>query len=88
MPDECDLDSNDPDGDEWVSPDCNENEIPDECDIAMGPPWGSLDVDEDGIPDECEEEDLMGGGEESMMMDYSGGDGELGGPCDGLSPDE
>ena len=32
--------------------DCNENEVPDECDIASG---FSEDVDENGVPDECED---------------------------------
>ncbi|MBU0718227.1 MAG: FG-GAP repeat protein, partial [Planctomycetes bacterium] len=31
--------------------DCNENESPDECDIAAGT---SLDLNENGVPDECE----------------------------------
>jgi hypothetical protein len=31
--------------------DCNDNGIPDECDIASG---SSLDIDSNGIPDECE----------------------------------
>ncbi|UCC28806.1 MAG: hypothetical protein JSU86_11455 [Phycisphaerales bacterium] len=34
VPDECDLDPSDPDGDGSFSPDCQPNVIPDECDIA------------------------------------------------------
>ena len=30
--------------------DCNGNEIPDDCDIAVGT---NLDVDGDGVPDDC-----------------------------------
>ncbi|MBE7508236.1 MAG: hypothetical protein HS101_18395, partial [Planctomycetia bacterium] len=44
--------------------DCNENGIPDGCDIAAEI---SEDTDTNGIPDECEGESLMGGGGESMM---------------------
>jgi hypothetical protein len=36
----------------YFTPDCNENEIPDECDIADGT---SYDWNENGIPDECED---------------------------------
>ncbi len=44
--------------------DCNENEIPDQCDVDCGPSGGYCDVDDcggssddndNGIPDECEE---------------------------------
>lgn len=35
------------------APDCNENGVPDSCDIDSG---GSSDSDGDGIPDECEDQ--------------------------------
>jgi hypothetical protein len=52
VPDDCDIDPTDPDGNGEVSPDCNLNGIPDECDIADGT---SEDANGDGIPDECGE---------------------------------
>ena len=45
IPDECDVDPADPDGDMQVSTDCNANGIPDECDA---------DCNANGIPDECD----------------------------------
>ena len=40
--------------------DCNENGVPDECDIAAG---ASLDCNENGVPDECDcSADLDGDG--------------------------
>jgi hypothetical protein len=66
IPDECDINANDPDGDGKVSADVNGNGIPDECeadcngnlipdawDISDG---GKADVDGDGVPDECEKD--------------------------------
>ncbi len=63
VPDDCDIDPTDPDGNGEVSPDCNGdgipdecqcdcngNGIPDDCDIASG---SSPDCNEDGFPDEC-----------------------------------
>ncbi|MGB2984940.1 MAG: IPTL-CTERM sorting domain-containing protein [Phycisphaerae bacterium] len=49
-----------------IFPDCNDNGIPDECDIGCGPTGGLCDVNgcgesndcnENGIPDECDLED-------------------------------
>ncbi|MBU0717407.1 MAG: immune inhibitor A, partial [Planctomycetes bacterium] len=46
-------------------PDCDENEVPDDCDIDCGPPGGecdvagcgtSLDCNTNGVPDTCEED--------------------------------
>jgi hypothetical protein len=66
IPDECDINTTDPDGDGKVSADVNGNGIPDECepdcngnlipdawDISNG---GKADVDSDGVPDECEKD--------------------------------
>jgi hypothetical protein len=53
VPDDCDVNPADPDGDEWVSPDCNGNNYPDECDLTL-PLLGSLDCNENGLPDECD----------------------------------
>ena len=36
VPDTCDLDPNDPDGDGLVAADCQPNGVPDDCDIALG----------------------------------------------------
>jgi hypothetical protein len=55
--------------------DCNENGVPDECDIADGT---SLDLDENGVPDECE--DCNGNG----IPD--GCDVSCGGPCGTVFP--
>ena len=58
VPDDCDVDPNDPDGDGQVSEDCNTNGVPDECDIDLTDPDGdgfvSSDNNTNGIPDECE----------------------------------
>ncbi len=58
IPDECDVDPSDPDGDGTVSEDCNANDIPDECDIDPSDPDGDGTVAEDcnanGIPDSCD----------------------------------
>lgn len=51
VPDECDIDQTDPDGNGEVSPDCNYNGSPDECDLAIGT---SYDCQPNGIPDDCE----------------------------------
>ncbi len=64
IPDECDVDPSDPDGDGETSndlnangtpdecePDCNENGVPDDKDIADET---STDVNSNGIPDECD----------------------------------
>ena len=40
-----------PDCEPVAEGDCNENRIPDECDIASG---YSDDANENGVPDECE----------------------------------
>jgi len=37
-----------------VDPDCNQNSIPDECDINSGDSRDSLPVEGDGIPDDCQ----------------------------------
>ena len=63
VPDQCDIDPTDPDGNTMVSPDCNANDTPDECepdcngngipdgcDIAQGT---VSDCDGDGQPDLC-----------------------------------
>jgi hypothetical protein len=60
VPDDCDVDPADPDGNEEVSPDCNANGIPDECDFRLPPPLGSLDCNENGVPDECDIADCEG----------------------------
>jgi len=67
VPDDCDVDPTDPDGDGQVSADCNVNGIPDECetdcngngvpddcDIADGT---SGDCNTNGVPDDCEPQD-------------------------------
>jgi len=64
IPDECDLNTEDPDGDGLVSadvnangipdecePDCNHNGLPDDWDISE---YHSTDINSNGIPDECE----------------------------------
>jgi hypothetical protein len=51
VPDDCDIDPTDPDGNGQVSPDCQPNGIPDECDLAAGT---SADCNGNGIPDECD----------------------------------
>ncbi|HWL92752.1 MAG TPA: hypothetical protein VNT79_04390, partial [Phycisphaerae bacterium] len=45
VPDDCDIDVTDPDGNTQVSEDCDENAVPDECDP---------DCDENGVPDVCD----------------------------------
>ena len=36
----------------WIdSPDCNDNDIPDVCEITRGT---SMDCNENGVPDECD----------------------------------
>lgn len=64
IPDECDIDANDPDGNELVSADVNANSIPDECEPdcnvnSVPDAWDitqmtSADVNTNGVPDECE----------------------------------
>ncbi len=64
IPDECDLDPGDPDGDGQTSGDLNENDVPDECEPdcnGNGVPddkdigdQTSNDLNANGIPDECE----------------------------------
>jgi hypothetical protein len=64
IPDECDINTEDPDGNELVSDDENENGVPDECEPdcnANGHPDDkdiadevSDDLNSNGIPDECE----------------------------------
>lgn len=64
IPDECDLDANDPDGNESVSADVNSNSVPDECEPdcnnnSVPDAWDitqmtSTDVNTNGVPDECE----------------------------------
>lgn len=64
IPDECDVDSNDPDGNELVSADVNANSVPDECEPdcnvnSVPDAWDitqmtSTDVNTNGVPDECE----------------------------------
>lgn len=49
--------------------DCNENGIPDDCDIAAEI---SEDANTNGIPDECEGEGMMGGGGGESMMSGGG----------------
>ncbi len=51
VPDDCDLDPSDPDGDGSVSPDCNGNGVPDKCDILLAT---SSDCDLNDVPDECQ----------------------------------
>ncbi|MHC4947377.1 MAG: hypothetical protein ACYTG1_03835 [Planctomycetota bacterium] len=64
IPDACDVDPTDPDGDGLVSPDCDGDGVPDECepdcnangvaddcDLTAGT---SFDCNGDGIPDECQ----------------------------------
>ncbi len=70
VPDECDINPSDPDGDGWISSDCQPNQIPDECDItcADNPEctddcMGNLcckDCDNDLIPDGCNIRDCDG----------------------------
>ncbi|HWL92460.1 MAG TPA: hypothetical protein VNT79_02910, partial [Phycisphaerae bacterium] len=45
VPDDCDIDVTDPDGNTQVSEDCDENAVPDECDP---------DCDANGVPDTCD----------------------------------
>ncbi|HWL92916.1 MAG TPA: thrombospondin type 3 repeat-containing protein, partial [Phycisphaerae bacterium] len=45
IPDECDIDEDDPDGDGETSNDCDDNGVPDECED---------DTDGDGIIDDCD----------------------------------
>lgn len=70
VPDACDIDPADPDGNGNVSGDCNLNAIPDECDIDAGDPDGDGRISEDtrdaagaagadGIPDECQSDILF-----------------------------
>ena len=65
FPDECDLDPSDPDGNGQVSPDCDSNLVPDECqpdcdgddtpDVCELCPFGSsMDCNLNDIPDECD----------------------------------
>ncbi|MBN2560212.1 MAG: immunoglobulin domain-containing protein [Phycisphaerae bacterium] len=58
IPDDCDIDPADPDGDGVVSQDCNHNGIPDECDIDPADPDGDGVVNQDcngnGVPDTCD----------------------------------
>lgn len=64
IPDECDLNTEDPDGNEEVSADVNGNDIPDECepdcngnhipDASDISEATSNDVNSNDIPDECE----------------------------------
>jgi len=63
VPDGCDIDASDPDGNGFVSADCQGAGaigfgIPDECDIDPGDPDGdgyvSLNCNGDIVPDECE----------------------------------
>ncbi|MBI5764604.1 MAG: hypothetical protein HZA51_13895 [Planctomycetes bacterium] len=66
IPDECDINTNDPDGDGLVSADVNGNSIPDECESdcnanSIPDAWDitqstSTDVNSNGIPDECEKD--------------------------------
>jgi hypothetical protein len=66
IPDECDTNTNDPDGDGKVSADVNFNGVPDECEPdcngnLVPDAWdisnsGKADVDSDGVPDECEKD--------------------------------
>jgi len=62
--DECDIAACESDP---ACEDCNENGIPDRCDIAAEI---SEDANTNGIPDECEGEGMMGG--ESMMSGEGG----------------
>lgn len=55
-----------------VTFDCNDNDVPDECDIANET---SEDENENGIPDECESESRGGG--QSMMSGGGEGGGEF-----------
>jgi len=52
LPDECDVDPSDPDGNGTVSQDCQTNGVPDECELL----WN--DCNSNGVPDEC---DIAGG---------------------------
>ena len=58
IPDDCDIDPLDPDGNGLVSTDCNFNGIPDECDVDPTDPDGdgfvSADCQADLIPDVCQ----------------------------------
>ena len=48
VPDSWDVDPNDPDGNGQVSPDCQADDIPDECQLVGN------DCNNDGVPDECQ----------------------------------
>lgn len=64
IPDECDINVEDPDGNELISADVNANSVPDECEPdcnvnSIPDAWDitqmtSTDVNTNGIPDECE----------------------------------
>lgn len=62
--------------------DCNDNQIPDECDIDCGPPGGRCDVpgcgaredcNSNGVPDECESRDDCNNNGEADICDLAMG---------------
>jgi len=66
-----------------VSPDCNDNRLPDECDLAAGT---SRDVNDNDVPDECE---LLGNCDADQDVDLPDVEtfaGCMGGPDSALDP--
>jgi thiosulfate dehydrogenase len=81
IPDACDVDPSDPDGNGEVSEDCDSNGVPDECDPDSdgdGVPDGcdicpgfddNVDTDTDGVPDGC---DVCPGFDDNLDADSDG----------------
>lgn len=63
VPDDCDLDPSDPDGNGTVVPDCNGNDIPDSCDV---------DCNQNGIPDDCDTDPTDPDGDGIVVDDCNG----------------
>ncbi|MBI5764145.1 MAG: hypothetical protein HZA51_11525 [Planctomycetes bacterium] len=83
IPDECDIDTSDPDGNESVSPDVNSNGVPDECEPdcnnnSIPDAWDisestSTDANSNDIPDECEKDCNENGRPDDLDIACGGG---------------
>ena len=80
IPDVCDIDPTDPDGNGVVIPDCNGNSVPDDCDIDPTDPDSdgvvAPDCNRNGIPDSCEPDCNANGVPDDCDVDPADPDGD------------